>query len=435
MIHPLLLIGDIEPQHIFSLIKLLVLVAIVLGWVGRWIAKRNAADRARAAASRAPSLRGSTQNRPVVPLPLPPPPPPRRVKQFKDHKAQRCLVTQPGECEWDRILADRATLPKRFDSLGISPIYTPDELVQFLGLANYRALVHLADAEGLNSIHSRMTHYWIKDIPKRGGGVRRLCAPKPRLKAVQRRILREILDKVPMHPAATGFRRGRDVVANAAPHVGKSVVLCYDLRDFFPSIRRRRVAAFFQWLGYHPKVARILSFLCTAKVDWTGFVLPQGAPTSPALANAICYRMDCRLAGLARRFGAAYTRYADDMTFSGDETFKRGLSRFIPRAEKIIHSEGFHLHHGKRRFMRRGDRQRVTGLVVNQKLSVPRDEYDRLKAILHNAAKSGGLESQNREKVEDFAAHLRGRIAWIGRFHPERAAKLRAKLDALAPAR
>jgi len=344
----------------------------------------------------------------------------------------RRLVTRPGECQWDRLQAAQPPRPSRLEQYGLPALFTPDDVVAFLGLASYKQLVHLCDLQGHVIENHKASNYRVRQIPKSDGSMRELHIPKPRLKEVQRRILREILDRIPPHAAATAFRRGGDAAVNARPHVGRAVVLCYDLRNFFPSIRRRRVDAFFQWLGYNPKVARILSLLCTVRGSFGYRALPQGAPTSPAIANALCHRLDCRLAGLARRFEAQYTRYADDITFSGDAIFKRGLSRFVPLAETIIHGEEFHLHRGKRRFMRSGRTQRVTGLIVNQKVSLGREEFDLIKAILHNARKAGSLESQNLEKHPNFRAHLIGRIGWIGRFHPERAARLRAQLDQLA---
>ena len=209
------------------------------------------------------------------------------------------------------------------------------------------------------------------------------------------------------------------------------------MRDSFPGIRKRRVTALFLWMGYPLSVARILSMLTTTNGakegrEWER-VLPQGAPTSPAIANALAFRMDCRLAGVARRFGATYSRYADDITFSGDEGMKRGLRRMIPLVEAIIHGCGFQLNRGKRRIQRRGRRQVVTGLVVNAaRPSTGRDEFDALKALLHNARRAGSLESQDREGRKDFAAHVRGRIEWVRASNPGKGEKLLRMYRAVA---
>lgn len=336
--------------------------------------------------------------------------------------------------------ARHAAAPDRRPLWGLPVIETPDALWQFLGLRDFRELVQLADPnliEGRPAYRTAMKNYHVRSIPKRSGGEPRILQiPKPRLMAVQRRLLREILEKIPNHPAATAFHRGADIATHAAPHCGRPVVLCSDLRDFFGTVTQRRVAALFQWLGYPSSVAHILSLLCTtySRYDRTRpsrRCLPQGAPSSPALANLVCHALDRRLSGLARRFEADYTRYADDLTFSGGDKFKRGMKNFLALLDAILRDEGFYPQRKKRRIMRRGRPQRVTGLLVNDRPSLGRAELDRLRAILHNAARAGSLESQNRERRPNFRAYLEGRIAWAARFHPARAARLRASLDAL----
>jgi retron-type reverse transcriptase len=153
--------------------------------------------------------------------------------------------------------------------------------------------------------------------------------------------------------------------------------------------------------------------------------LPQGAPTSPALANLSCYSLDIRLAGMARAFGATYTRYADDLTFSGDQHLIDSLNVFIPLVTKIVRSERFSVHVGKRKVVRNNQQQRVTGVVVNERLNISRKDYDRLKAILTNCVRHGA-STQNREHRAEFAAHLRGRISHIQSIHPDRGRKLQS---------
>src|SRR6266446_5572440 len=180
------------------------------------------------------------------------------------------------------------------------------------------------------------------------------------------------------------------------------MVLHFDLRDFFPSVRAARVHAVFRTAGYPVPVARLLTGLCTNVVPsdvwraapgegnrqpWSLYRfphLPQGAPTSPALANLCAYRLDCRLAALARALGAWYTRYADDLAFSGDAVLERGAQRFQVQVCRIALEEGFEVHTRKTRFMRQGVRQQVAGIVLNVRPNVCRKEYDRLKAILFN---------------------------------------------------
>ena len=160
-------------------------------------------------------------------------------------------------------------------------------------------------------------------------------------------------------------------------------------------------------------------------------VLPQGACTSPAITNALCRRLDRRLTGLAKRHAFAYTRYADDLTFSGNNPAVGG--RLLRSVRAILSAEGLTEHPGKTREMRQSGRQEVTGVVVNVRPTVSRKEVRELRAILHNAA-THGLESQNRAKHPAFARHLQGRVEYIAMIDPQRGAALRVALAAaLAP--
>ena len=297
------------------------------------------------------------------------------------------------------------------------------------------------------------SHYNVLWIPKRTGGGRLLEAPKLRLKLIQRRILNHILNAIPPHEAVHGFRRGHSVQDFIAPHLGKTVVLRMDLRDFFPTIRRARVASIFRSVGYPESVAQALAGICTTTTQPTEWPpigngplsgleslstqklyatphLPQGAPSSPALANLAAFRMDCRLAGLAKSADATYTRYADDLLFSGGESFARTVSRFQVTAMTIAIEEGFTPHARKTRVMHQGLRQHAGGIVLNSHPNLPRDEWDRLKATLYNA-QCNGLESQNREGHPDFLAHLTGRVSYAASINPNRGAKLQSLLSQL----
>jgi hypothetical protein len=159
--------------------------------------------------------------------------------------------------------------------------------------------------------------------------------------------------------------------------------------------------------------------------------LPQGAPTSPMLANLCAFTLDRRLAGLAARLDATYTRYADDLVFSGDRTLARRAPAILATVRTIVADEGLRLNEGKTRVMTAGQRQRVTGVVVNAHPNVAREDLDRLKATLHNAA-THGPQSQNRSGVPDFRAHLLGRIAWVAALNPARAARLRRTFELIA---
>jgi hypothetical protein len=286
-----------------------------------------------------------------------------------------------------------------------------------------------------------LRHYSYHWLPGRRGKYRLLEQSKPRLKQLQRRVLHEVLDRIPVHPAAHGYCKGRSVTSFAEPHVGKGIVLRLDLRDFFPSVRAARVRALFRTAGYPLEVARILAGLCTNVVPADVWAdgdpakaacralcarahLPQGAPTSPALANRCAYRLDCRLSRLASRAGAVYTRYADDLAFSGDDELVRCARRFHVAVCRIALEEGFEVNTRKTRFMRRAGRQHLAGAVVNDRLNCPRPLYDQLRAILTNCLRHGPA-GQNRAGVADFRAHLLGRIAHLGQLNPSRGQRLR----------
>jgi retron-type reverse transcriptase len=319
-------------------------------------------------------------------------------------------------------------------SRGLPVVQTPNELASALGitLSRLRWLTYHRRAAAL-------VHYWRYGMPKKTGGIRNISAPKPDLARAQRWVLDQVLSKLQVEPVANGFVPGKSVVTNAAPHVGRKVVINMDLRDFFPSIGFRRVKGLFHTLGYNEHVSTLLALICTEPprvqfglddkvfhVALSQRRLPQGACTSPAITNAICRRLDRRLLGLAWRHQAKFTRYADDLTFSFDDS--KAVGPLLKSVRSILKGEGFEEHPEKTRVMRSGRRQEVTGVAVNKKLSVPRDEWRALRAILHNAAKQG-LQSQNRDGVPDFRAHLRGRIAWIHSVDPARAAKLYAALE------
>ena len=230
------------------------------------------------------------------------------------------------------------------------------------------------------------------------------------------------------------------------PHVGQRVVLKMDLEDFFPSITGVRVQTIFRMLGYPESVADLLGGICTNAVPrrvWSPDAqfhdacirhtrphLPQGAPTSPALANICAYRVDCRLTGLARSAGAEHTRYADDLAFSGGEEFERVVERFSTHVAAVLLEEGFTVNHRKTRIMRQGVRQRLAGLVANERMNVIRADFDRLKATLHNCVRFG-LASQNRTAHPHFLEHLNGRIGWVESVNPAKGRRLRAILTRL----
>ncbi len=291
----------------------------------------------------------------------------------------------------------------------------------------------------LQQRHSAYFSYW---QPKKRGGARLIEIPKPDLKQAQRRLLKRVIERVDPHEAATGFRRGHSIIDHAARHAGNEIVLKCDLQDFFVTIRASRIHVIFRHLGYCETVARALTAMVTTRasarcvaesrsfgIDFSSAKcyqsdhLPQGAPTSPALANLAAFKLDLRLASLAESAGAIYSRYADDLTFSGTRSTGVSNQRFYLRVCAIALEEGFNINARKTRLMTQSHRQHVTGLVINERANVARREFDHLKAILTNAARHG-LGSQNREDRDDFRSHLLGKIAFVAQVNPARGEKL-----------
>ncbi len=309
-----------------------------------------------------------------------------------------------------------------------------------------------ADLKGLGYKKSspQLRHYHYRILTKNSGNIRLIEAPKPRLKELQQQILTQILDKIPPHPAVHGFVKGRSIKTFIAPHVSQRVVLRMDLRDFFPSFAAARIQTFFRTVGYPESVADLFGGICTnatprdawpkpgvdidpqylweARALYAQPHLPQGAPTSPALANLCTYRVDCRLTGLAESVGARYTRYADDIAFSGSEEFEKGIERFSTHVAAILLEEGFTVHHRKTRIMRQGVRQHLAGLVANQHINVMRPDFDRLKATLTNCIRLGP-ESQNRDAHPRYRSHLEGRVGFVEMINPARGKRLRTILE------
>ena len=331
-------------------------------------------------------------------------------------------------------LSDEARLAE----LGLPVLHTPADVAKALDLTipQLRWLAFHTDV-------ATRTHYVKFQVPKKSGGTRTLAAPHRKLKDAQRWILANVAGKFPVTDAAHGFVAGRGIVTNANPHVGKAVVVNLDLSDFFPSVAFPRVRATFERYGYSGSVATVLALLCTecprAAVTYAGVKyeaatgprgLPQGAPTSPAISNQVARKLDKRLLGVARKLGLAYTRYADDLTFSGGPELNEKVGWLLAKVRNVARSEGFAVNEKKTRVMRRSAAQTVTGVVVNDKPSISRDELRRLRAILHRA-QTQGLEAQNRDGRPNFREWLAGKIAFVSMVRPDAGAKLKAVFDAL----
>lgn len=347
----------------------------------------------------------------------------------------------------------RPRLHKLSAPLGLHEAPLPDlpnvgALAQWLGLTT-QALWRLTwpSARQRKAPLARQ-HHRFQWLAKRQGGWRLLEVPEGHLLGVQRKLLAGLLNHVPPHEAACGFAKGRSVREHAATHVGQSVLLKFDLQDFFSSVRASRVHSLFATLGYPDEVARALTALCTLAtpeavlarghseggLSWTQRQrlrdphLAQGAATSPALANLCAFRLDLRLQGLADALGARYTRYADDMVLSGPDHLLAAGSRIRVWVSRIAAEEGFALNPAKTHIVGAAQRQQVCGIVVNRKLNLPREDFDRLKAVLHRCVCSGP-DAANADRRDDWRQHLTGRVAWAAQLNPAKAERLKRLLD------
>ena len=263
-------------------------------------------------------------------------------------------------------------------------------------------------------------------ISKKAGGKRTIEAPSDRLKAIQLWIKREILDSFSASQYATGFRKNYSIVDNAERHIGKDLVISMDIKDFFPSVTYAQVLTVFVYIGYKLDVAHLLTKLCTNAQN----VLPQGSPASPALSNLVALRLDKRLGTLAESIGCDYSRYADDLTFSGNKTVKS----IIPLVELILFQEGFILNSSKTRLQYKHQRQEVTGLIVNTRISVS----SKLKTELDNAIyfiRKHGLSDHMKHIQCDrsfYKEHLYGIAYFIKMVNRDEGMCYLSKLDSLA---
>ncbi|MDY7226458.1 reverse transcriptase family protein [Hyalangium rubrum] len=337
-----------------------------------------------------------------------------------------------------------------------------EERAKANGLPDWDSVEALAKALGVSVARLRWfafhrevdtgTHYQSWEIPKRDGGKRTITAPKRELKAAQRWVLSNVVERLPVHGAAHGFVAGRSILTNALAHRGADVLVKVDMKDFFPSVTWRRVKGLLRKGGLQENAATLLALLSTEAprevMQFRGKTLyvakgpralPQGAPTSPALTNALCLRLDKRVSAMAKRLGFTYTRYADDLTFSwrrakgakGKKQADAPVATLLARVKSILEAEGFTVHPDKTRVLRKGGKQRVTGLVVNEAPNgvpgarVPREVVRRLRAAIHN--REQGKPGREGESLEQ----LKGMAAFIHMTDPARGRAFLQQLEAL----
>lgn len=380
----------------------------------------------------------------------------RRLADAKERreetKRRRLKLRQDKAKRWTRLQAEQIIYLGQDVSTGLNQTDGSESRRMAAGLPALATPRALADAMGISvgrlrwlAFHrkvSKTTHYQRFTIPKKTGGERLISAPMPRLKAAQHWVLETLLKPVAIDAAAHGFVPGRSIVTNAKPHVGAAIVINLDLKDFFPSVGWLRVRGLYQSLGYAPQIATILALICTEaevqQIEIDGrrwFVhasdrhLPQGSPASPAITNLLCRRLDKRLSGLAAKAGFTYTRYADDLTFSTRDA-DADVGRLIGMVRRIVTAEGFVVHPDKTRVMRRSRRMEVTGLVVNDRLGVPRDILRNFKATLFKIERDGPEGARWGSAAHVFDAAI-GFANFVHMVDPAKGGALKTRVQAL----
>ena len=286
--------------------------------------------------------------------------------------------------------------------------------VVIIDIKHLAALVGIDDEVLDKMIVHPERYYRNFTIPKRKGGVRELSAPYPTLMKVQRWIYQNLLLPQTSFPdSVQGFIPGKSILGNASPHLGHPYVLKMDIEDFFPSITLNRVISVFRSIGYHRRLSYALAALCCCNG-----ALPQGAPTSPILSNIIAKRIDKRIMGFANKVGLTYTRYADDLTLSGEE-IKLSHIRFI---EKIIREEGFKPNPEKTQLLGPKVKKVITGVSISSgKATIPRNMKRKIRQENFYIQKFGLKGHMKHEKIRDilFPIRLQGGFAYWKSVEPD----------------
>lgn len=265
----------------------------------------------------------------------------------------------------------------------------------------------------LQEIYSSInTQYTVFAIPKKRGGKRQIVIPSDTLKEIQKNILLKILEAIPVSNRAYGFRKGLSIVDNAKIHVNKECILALDIEDFFPTISAAWITKALIKYGLDKETAGITARLCTYKK-----FLPQGSPASPYLSNIVCMELDLALDKLAEQHNCSYTRYADDITFSGNND----VAGILTDAANIIKAFGFNINTDKTHVRFCSQQQLVTGIVVNTRPSVPNSLKKRMRQHIHYCIKFGVKSHVKRIEFSgnSFKRHIYGLCSFIKMVDPE----------------
>jgi RNA-directed DNA polymerase len=265
--------------------------------------------------------------------------------------------------------------------LGLPVVENMDELSRILHVSKYTIYQ-------LSKLSSK--HYRTFEIPKKSGGKRLISQPSKRLKALQSWILVHILNKLQVSQSCKGFRIGTSIVDNVNPHIGANTVLSIDIKDFFPSISSIKVYNIFRSIGYNNLISTVFTNLCTYDDH-----LPQGSPCSPILANLSLWNLDLRIQGYVGKRGITYTRYADDLTFSGLNPSK--VVNIIPMVKKIIIDESHEVNDRKTRVSGSARRKIITGLVLHENtIGIGKRKYKSIRSKVFQLAISNSNSDINK---------------------------------------
>ncbi len=295
--------------------------------------------------------------------------------------------------------ADEISKTKKLLDNNLPPLVRP-EILSFLFGVSHRFINTMSN--------NSQKYYRIYRITKQSSGYRRIEAPRRFIKLIQKWIYLYILSTRELPETVTGFTRGKNIFSNAQPHIPNKNLMVVDIKDFFPSIGYQDVYKIFKSFGFPSKVNSLLTGLCTLNRR-----LPQGAPTSPALANLVFIPVDLVLQDLAKGWDCAYSRYADDIAFSGNSPFSK---KHIKTVSDILKDWGFQINRRKTRIIGGGGKQILTGLVVNTSGLPPREKRRCWRAMFHQA-------SLNPSKFLGKSQTLTGISAFVNEYNPELASK------------
>lgn len=251
-------------------------------------------------------------------------------------------------------------------------------------------------------------YYHRIEMEKKSGGIRHIESPLKELKAIQRWVLRYILDKLSPSSYAKGFVRKKSILYNAKPHEGNQYVLNLDLKDFFTTVQASHVYTLFKNIGYNNNIAFILTSFCTK----SGY-LPQGAPTSPALSNLVCLRLDHRISTYCKKRALTYTRYADDLCISGNKILILQKASYL--IKDIICDEGFTINAKKEKFLGPKVRREVTGLTVTPKITISKKNYCLYRKRIYDLVRT---ETPNKHEI------IKGILSFVRSIDKDKGKKL-----------